>query len=255
MYNIQLPNFEGPLDLLLFFIKRDELDIHDIPIARITGEFLEYTRIMELLDLELAGEFLVMASMLMQIKAKMLLPKTEHTDENAENEIDPRVELVQRLLEYKRYKEAAGYLSSKADLLQYRFYRQFFDNDTKAELLSVEEEFTQVQIYDLIKAFSKVLNKIPKQPTTHTILREPLTIEEQIISILSLLEHHDEVQFSSILPTYDRAILVITFLAVLELIRNNQVSFRQDEQFGDIILFNYKKSSQEQDFGSVSELI
>lgn len=236
MYNIQLPNFEGPLDLLLFFIKRDELDIHDIPISRITSEFLAYTRLIELLDLELAGEFLVMASILMQIKAKMLLPKTENPDENAEDEIDPRAELVRRLLEYKRYKEAAGYLSSKADVIQYRFYRQFFDSDAKAEPISAEEEFTQVQIYDLINAFSKVLNKIPKQPTTHTILREPLTIEEQINTILVLLEQQEELHFSAVLRSADRAILVITFLAILELVRNNQVVFRQDEQFGEIIL-------------------
>ena len=107
-YTIQLPNFEGPLDLLLYFIRRDELNIYDIPIAKITGDFLDYVRLMEMFDLELAGEFMVMAASLMQIKALMLLPREKVNAEGEVEEIDPRAELLQRLLIYKQFKDAAG---------------------------------------------------------------------------------------------------------------------------------------------------
>ena len=129
MYSIKLDNFEGPLDLLMFFIKRDELDIYDIPIASITQEFLEYVRIMELLDLELAGEFVVMAATLLGIKAQMLLPReTAVGPDGVEVELeDPRSELVQKLLEYKRYKEVADQLSTQADEQRYVLYRQVFE--------------------------------------------------------------------------------------------------------------------------------
>ncbi|MFM8437277.1 MAG: segregation and condensation protein A, partial [Candidatus Kapaibacterium sp.] len=128
-YTVKLPNFEGPLDLLLFFIKRDELDIYDIPIGKITREFLEYIRLMQLFDLELAGEFLVMASTLMQIKVRMLLPK--EVDEKGEEVPgdDPRAELVQQLLQYSQYKEVSREFSEREEAQRYVYYRQMFDAD------------------------------------------------------------------------------------------------------------------------------
>jgi segregation and condensation protein A len=241
MYNIQLPNFEGPLDLLLFFIKRDELDVHDIPIARITSEFLDYTRLIELLDLEMAGEFLVMASTLMQIKAKMLLPKEENTDDTPE-ENDPRAELVRRLLEYKRYKEAAAELGQMSEAQYYLYRRQYFDADAKA-LPAPEDEFRNVTLFDLLAAFSKALRRVPKAPFTHNIIRESVTIEQQAQYIMALFDYHAELTFSELITSDDRLVLVTTFLALLELMRSHAVAVRQSEHFGEIVI--YQRLTQE----------
>jgi segregation and condensation protein A len=234
MYNIHLPNFEGPLDLLLFFIKRDEIDIHDIPIARITAEFLDYTRMIELLDLELAGEFIVMASTLMQIKAKMLLPKEETSDDQPEEE-DPRAELVRRLLEYKRYKEAAEHLSGMAQTQHYQYYRRYFEADMKT-LPAPEDEFKNVTLFDLLAAFSKALQKVPKTPPVHNIVRESVTIEQQAQYILALFRYRTEITFDELITSRDRFVIVTTFLALLELIRSRAVLVRQQEHCGEIVL-------------------
>jgi segregation and condensation protein A len=234
MYNIQLPNFEGPLDLLLFFIRRDELDIHDIPIARITAEFLDYTRIIELLDLEMAGEFLVMASTLMQIKAKMLLPKEEKTGDEPDEE-DPRAELVRRLLEYKRYKEAAAELGQMSESQHYHYYRRFFEADVKTT--TPEDEFRNVTLFDLLAAFSKALRRVPKAPSTHNIVRESVTIEQQAQYILALFEYRAELHFTDLITSNDRFWIVTTFLALLELMRNNAVGVRQEEHFSEIVIY------------------
>jgi segregation and condensation protein A len=240
MYSIQLPNFEGPLDLLLFFIKRDELDIHDIPIARITAEFLDYTRFIELLDLELAGEFIVMASTLMQIKAKMLLPKVSTDDDTTEDD-DPRAELVRRLLEYKRYKEAAERLGTMSVAQQHIYRRQFFAADVRATP-SAEDEFRNVTLFDLIAAFSKALKRVPKAPPVHNIVRESVTIEQQAQYILALFEYRAELTFAELITSdtefaADRFLIVTTFLALLELIRSRAVGIRQSEQFAEIVIF------------------
>ncbi len=242
MYNIQLPNFEGPLDLLLFFIKRDELDIHDIPIARITSEFLDYTRMIELLDLEVAGEFIVMASTLMQIKAKMLLPKEENPAEEDQEE-DPRAELVRRLLEYKRYKEAAEQLSGMSESQYYRYYRQFFEADVK-QSSEPDDEFRNVTLFDLLAAFSKALKKVPKAPTIHNIIREAVTIEQQSQYILALFRYRTEICFSELITTDDRTIIVTTFLALLELIRNRSIAVRQSEHFGEIVICQHTEADE-----------
>ncbi len=235
MYTIQLPNFHGPFDLLLFFIKRDELNIHDIPIARIANEFLEYTRIIELLDLELAGEFLVMASTLMQIKAKLLLPEEKKEGEDGQIEEDPRAELVRRLLEYKRYKEAAEELQTMSESQRYIYYRQFFEADSKDDP-ATNDELAHLTLFDLLAAFSRALQKAPKAPTPHTIEREPVTIEEQAALIMALFAYRDEVPFSELVTDTDRSTLVVTFLALLEMMRSHNLTIRQHEQFEEIIL-------------------
>lgn len=236
MYTIQLPNFQGPFDLLLYFIKRDELNIHDIPIARISNEFLEYTRLIELLDLELAGEFLVMASTLMQIKAKMLLPEEKKEGEEAQDENDPRAELVRRLLEYKRYKEAAEELNVMSESQRYIYYRQFFAADVKHDPNPLDE-LSHLTLFDLLAAFSRALQKAPKAPAPHTIEREPVTIEEQAALIMALFQYRDEVAFSELVAHTDRSTLVVTFLALLEMMRNLHIRVRQHEQFGEIYLY------------------
>ena len=147
MYRVKLTGFEGPLDLLLFFIKRDELDIYDIPIARITKGFLEYLHLMASLDLEVAGEFIVMAATLMQIKVRMLLPK----EEGAEEEEDPRAELVRRLIEYKRFKEMSVEMSSMEDGQRSVRYRRFFNADTKIHAPETEEEsLRDINLFNLM---------------------------------------------------------------------------------------------------------
>src|SRR5512139_2265702 len=147
MYRVKLTEFEGPLDLLLFFIRRDELEITDIPISRITQEFLEYLHLMASLDLEVAGEFIVMAATLMQIKVRMLLPR----DENAEEEEDPRAELVRRLVEYKRYKEMSQRMSSMESEQRKVYYRRFFVADPKLEPAEdTQDSLKDISLFNLI---------------------------------------------------------------------------------------------------------
>jgi segregation and condensation protein A len=155
MYKIKLNQFEGPLDLLLFFIKRDELDIYDIPISKITSEFMSYLHMMEQLDLEVAGEFLLMAATLMQIKVRMLLPREV---DNQGEEIDPRMDLVNALLEYKRYKEMAEELQIMESEQRKIFFRGYFEADKKEKVENVERLLKNITIYDLLKAFKKVFS-------------------------------------------------------------------------------------------------
>lgn len=237
MYNVRLPNFEGPLDLLLFFIRRDELDIYDIPIAYITREFLEYIRLMELLDLELAGEFLVMAAALMQIKVRMLLPKEEKEGEEAQEEEDPRAELVRKLLEYKRYKEMAGTLGAMNEEQRYAYYRQFFKGDVVASDSNEEDLLRNVTLFHLLAAFKKALARAPRDVNPHRIEQIAVTVEEQADFILSHFQTRRQLTFSELCSTMPRVVMVVTFLAVLELIRSNRVGIRQEEAFGEILLF------------------
>jgi segregation and condensation protein A len=235
-YVVSLANFEGPLDLLLFFIKRDELDIYDIPIARITEEFLLYTHAMQALDLELAGEFIVMAATLMQIKAKMLLPKPERGPDEEEEE-DPRAELVRRLLEYKQYKEVAEQLRGREDEQRYVYYRQFFKADEKViPLETAEDALKNVTLFDLLTAFKRALDRAPKK-TVHEVEQISYTVEEQTEYILSIFTHRSQVTFFELVDRIERVGIIVTFLALLELIKNRFVAFQQDDNFEDILLY------------------
>ncbi len=236
MYKVELPNFEGPLDLLLFFIKRDELDIYDIPIARITSEFLDYVRLMELLDLELAGEFLVMASMLMQIKVRMLLPREERGENEEAEEEDPRSELVRRLLEYKRYKESAEQLAKRAEVERYAYYRQFF----KADAVSTDDEedlLSNVTLFDLIAAFKRAMERAPREAPKHRIEFEPVTIEEQADFIMGELQEKKQISFFTATNALHIGAVIVTFLAILELMRAGRLAIRQSAAFEDILLY------------------
>ena len=160
MYRVKLTEFEGPLDLLLFFIRRDELEIEDIPISRITREFLDYLHVMAQLDLEIAGDFIVMAATLMQIKVRMLLPR----DENAEEEEDPRAELVRRLIEYKRFKELSQQMGTLEEEQRRVYYRKFFAADTHEEPAEVKEEtLADVSLFNLIAAFRGAMDHMPRK--------------------------------------------------------------------------------------------
>lgn len=234
MYRVKLTDFEGPLDLLLFFIKRDELDIYDIPIAKITKEFLEYLQYLQELDLDIAGEFIVTAAELMQIKAQMLLPRE---GEEEEEEFDPRAELVRRLLEYKRWKEMAEELERMQ--LQHRklAYRGNFDHDPKF----IEEEDTDnlikdVTLFDLIAAFQFAVNKMPRKHV-HEIEKLNVTIDEQMEFILNLFKEKDEVSFYEIaLAMTEKIRVVVTFLALLEMMKSKIIAISQFEPYGDITI-------------------
>jgi segregation and condensation protein A len=236
VYNIRLSNFEGPLDLLLFFIKRDELDIYDIPIASITEEFLSYVRLMEMLDLELAGEFVVMASMLVQIKAQMLLPRDESAQKNEDglDEDDPRAELVRRLLEYKQYKEASEHLASQADEQKYVMYRQVFE----AEAIHAQEDgaYRNATLFDLLKALKKAIDRAPVESDSHVVTRLPVTVEEKSEEIMHLLRERASVRFFELITGKTRVHIVVTFLALLELAKNHVIRIQQDETFNDIVI-------------------
>ncbi len=243
MYTIKLQDFEGPLDLLLFFIKRDELDIYDIPIARITKEFLDYLHYMQELDLEIAGEFLVMAAELMQIKAKMLLPP-EHNDE--EEEIDPRTSLVQRLVEYKRFKEMALEMKQLEEQQLKVFYRGYYNADSyTVEEETAEDLIRDVTFFDLIASFKYAMERMPKR-SVHEIIRINVTIEEQIAYLEQYFQRRSEATFYEIVKDFVEKIrIVVTFLALLECIRMKKVIVRQKEPFGDVSIIRNITETQE----------
>jgi segregation and condensation protein A len=226
--DVTLEMFEGPLDLLLHLIKKNDLDIKDIPIAQITHEYLGYLDLMKDLNLEMAGEFLVMASTLMQIKAQMLLPAPDALQE--ESGPDPRAELVNKLLEYQRFKEAAGMLSvynEKAKDIYYRRIPPAFER---------EDFLLRATSLDLLTAFKRVLDQAPRE--VGQILREEITIEAKIREILDLLEEKSSLAFEELfVPGGQRIHLIITFLALLELIRLKQIVAMQSETFGNIRIF------------------
>ena len=231
MYRVQLKNFEGPLDLLLFFIKRDELDIYDIPISYITEQYLEYIRLMEELDLDVASEFILMASMLMSIKAKMMLP-AEGTEEDEMDENDPRYELVQRLLEYKRYKEMAEKMSDMEDEAKKLHYRQYFEVDEveKESRKASGEAMKDVTMFDLMAAFQKVLSDVKKQQTPHHVEKIKVTVEQQAEYVLEKLHKNGRTAFTAMCRELNSKMkVVVTFLAVLEMLKEQQINLYIDE--------------------------
>lgn len=234
MYKIKLSHFEGPLDLLLFFIKRDELDIYDIPISRITREFMDYLHMLEQLDLEIAGDFILMAATLMQIKVKMLLPKD--IDEKGE-EIDPRADLVKALLEYKRYKEMTDEFSFLEINQRKHSYRGNYDSDSK----SVAEDFStllkNITIYDLIKAFKRAMLEKKPEPV-HQIKKWNVTIEDQIDYLSERVKDCKEISFVEVLVDLaDRIKIVVTFIAMLEMVKAGKIGLKESPNFNDFIIY------------------
>ncbi|OGW90733.1 MAG: hypothetical protein A3D28_04150 [Omnitrophica bacterium RIFCSPHIGHO2_02_FULL_63_14] len=228
-YKIRLEIFEGPLDLLLYLIKRSELEITDIPITRITEQYLEYLNLMELLDLEIAGEFLVMAATLMQIKSKMLLPPDPEVGA-PEEEPDPRAELVRRLLEYKAFKEAADRLRG----FEARRSGVFTRFGVESELDGGDSPFFEGTLFDLITAFSKVLKGLPKG-VVHEVEKDEFSVAEKVHEIFHRLVQTPKIFFSELFRTSRNKFEVITtFLALLELIRLKEVAVSQMDQFGEI---------------------
>ncbi|TYP93698.1 condensin subunit ScpA [Fodinibius salinus] len=222
MYRVQLKNFEGPLDLLLFFIKRDELDIYDIPISYITNQFLEYINLLEELDLDVASEFILMASMLMSIKAKMMLPQEESDDKLDEH--DPRYELVQQLLEYKRYKEMAGRMEDIEEEAQKRHFRGNHEVD-QVNKQATGEALQDVTMFDLMTAFNNILAEVKQRDTVHHVEKIEYTVEEQSEYVINSLRERGRTAFRTFCEELEtRAKIVVTFLAILEMLKERQIN-------------------------------
>jgi segregation and condensation protein A len=233
VYKIKLDQFEGPLDLLLFFIKRDELNIYDIPISYITKEFLEYVNLIKKLDLEIAGDFILMASTLMHIKVRMLLPR--EIDEKGE-EIDPRNELVQALLEYKRYKEMSEELSFFESNQRKIKFRGNFDADVKVTSPGYETLLKNISIYDLAKAFKNAIELVQNQPV-HEIQRLNVTVDQQMEYIFKLLQENPKLYFKMLVKELTEKIrIVVTFIALLELVKMGEITIHESVNFNDFYL-------------------
>ncbi len=230
MYSIRLPNFEGPFDLLLYFIKRDEINIYDIPIARITEEFLSYIKVIKYFDLELAGEFILMASTLMYIKTSLLLPGP--VDDNGIEIEDPRTRLVERLLEYKRFKEAAADLAAKADECKYVYYRNLFAADDK--LAGDNAHFKNATLFDLVNAFQAAIDRLNKKPAEHHVETVTATVEEQIEVINAAISKKGRVRFSDLVANSSANVIVATFLAILDMLKNGNIFIVQNDLFAEI---------------------
>ena len=211
-YKIKLEIFEGPLDLLYYLIKKEEIDIYDIPIAKITVQYLEYLEMMKLLDLDIAGEFILMAATLMQIKSKMLLPPEEVPEELMEEE-DPRSELVRKLLEYKKFKEVADKLAEKENAQSKLYMRQ---SEEKILSDAGDSPFFEASIFDLLTTFSKVLKEVPKE-TFHRIIKDEFTVSKKIHDIFHMLVNEPKLYFSKLLKQAKNKLdIIVTFLAILE---------------------------------------
>ena len=233
MYRVKLTDFEGPLDLLLFFIKRDELDIYNIPISRITREFLEYLHLMASLDLEVAGDFIVMAATLMQIKVKMLLPK----DETAEVEEDPRAELVRRLIEYKRFKEMSQEMGEMEDDQRKVYYRKFFHADTRVQEEGESDDMLQdVSLFNLIAAFKSAIDHMPKK-VVHEVQLLNVSVDEQMSFVLDYLRIHGPTTILRlVVHMTEKVRIIVTIIAILELTKNKILTLAPVEGKDDIMI-------------------
>jgi len=232
-YRIKLQNFEGPLDLLLFFISRDKINIYDIPIHKITDEFLKYIEMMKLLKIEVAGEFILMASMLMRIKSRMLLPKPE--PEEGEEIEDPRIDLVQQLLEYKRFKEA-GFELEKSQEIHSMSYPKGIKERIEQQEESLADVMQDVKLVDLLIMFDKLMKNLPEQ-NIYELNAEEYNISQELEKIRGQFLNIKKMPF---LHLFQKAVtklkVVVTFMAILEMIQNKELNLIQDNVFGEIQL-------------------
>ncbi|MGH1336358.1 MAG: segregation and condensation protein A [Aureispira sp.] len=238
-YQIKLPEFEGPFDLLLFFIERDELDIYDIPIASITNDFLSYLRQLEELNIDSASEFILVASTLMRIKAKMLLPRKELDEEG--NAIDPRAELVQRLIEYRRYKSI---LEELREMEQARAARQQRGNvltelQQAATQALADAELENLTLFRILKAYEQVMANFEfrNEKTSHTIVKVHYTLEERRDYLMQRLGRSDRLGFVQVFEACENRLhAIFTFLAILDLMQLERIIFVEGQGFNDFTL-------------------
>ena len=248
--HFKLPVFEGPLDLLLHLIRENKIDIYDIPIVDITRQYMVYIELMKELNLEIAGDFLVMAATLIHIKSRTLLPPSE--EEAEEPEEDPRSELVKRLMEYQAYKESSLSLRKREEIWKNVFHRGLPDkNEFEFE---PEPALFEANVFDLISAFQKMLEKAPEQNLE--ITRETLTVADKINYIIERIENVDGVRFEDLFEEgFTKVTLLVTFLAVLEIVRLGLVKIYQESAFGLIWLMNPQKQGSEAPAGSNEEVL
>ena len=234
LYRIQLEVFEGPFDLLLFLIHKDEIDIYDIPIVEITEQFLKYVESGDRINLEHAGEFIEMVSILMKIKVSMLLPDRKGEDDEIE---DPRTDLVKRLIEYKRYKEVSKEFEDLERQIADIKPRQYFNylKDLSNQAMDQDIEYLEdISLYDLIKAYKRVADSIPKI-TEHHVERIQVTIEDQSNYLRENLKKKGKLLFSEIFTSFkDKIIHVVTFIAILEMTKLKEIYLNQTACFTDI---------------------
>lgn len=226
-FEIKLPLFEGPFDLMLFFIERDELDIYDIPISKITLDFLDYIHHLEKLEIEVASDFILFAATLMKIKSKMLIPRPELNEDGIE--IDPREELIRNLLEYKKYKSVIEDLAGLEldQLSKEKRGNLLSELDSLSKVEDVDAEMQHVDLYKLLKVFQRTMAKMASRvdETTHTVIQYPYTIEQQKEFVLERTSFKQQVPFDELISFNPEKIFVIyTFLAILELLQLSQVT-------------------------------
>jgi segregation and condensation protein A len=246
-FEIKLPLFEGPFDLLLFFIERDELDIHDIPIFKITNDFMAYIAQLEQLNMDVASEFILTAATLMRIKAKMLLPRTEK-DEHGQ-EIDPRKELVQHLLEYKKFKAIMGDLADMEERRQQQETRGNLDDELRliAKKSKLDYELQDLSLYKLMRVFEKAMNRYEDEQTRpkHTVYTYPYTIDQQRDFIQMKLKTCSFVSFTELITEFpDKIGIIFNFLAILDLLQLQVISILVDEGFNNFRITAFDKTLQ-----------
>jgi segregation and condensation protein A len=231
-YSVRLDMFEGPLDLLLHLVRKNDVDIRDIQIAVITRQYLDYLKLMKELNLEVAGDFLVMAATLLHIKSRLLLPQDEQ-QEGEEEELDPRAELVRRLLEYQQYKDAGQVIGARALLGREVFSRACPDPALAAA--QNEEGPLEVSLFELVDAVRLLMARIPAESFHDVAPGDSLSIADCINEILSLLQERETVQFDDLVADeLTRERVIVTFLALLELCRLKLIRIFQSEQHGSI---------------------
>jgi segregation and condensation protein A len=235
LYKIKLPVFEGPFDLLLYLIRKNEIDIYDIPIAQITREYLEYIELMQMFDLEIAGEFIEMVATLILIKTRMLLPQP--TTEDNELPEDPRLQLTLQLLEYKRFKENSEKLQEIEEHRRHYFPRASTIRRQLKNIAPPAEEFVvDATLFDLLSAFKKALDNMPKV-TVHQVQTIKVTIEEQVRFIFERLQGKPYIIFRELAEELHSKIhIIVTFMAILDLMRLKMISCKQEAPFADIRL-------------------
>ena len=244
-YQIKLEMFEGPFDLLFHLIEENEVDIYDIPIAKITEQYLDYISTMQMLDLDVASEFLVMAANLLSIKAKMLLPKPPAVDEGVpEEDYDPRDELVEKLLEYKKFKLMAEYLQEKESFMTTVYTRQ---NEEEAflHLFSEENPLEGISLFNLLDSLREVLDRAAEQELTGEIPRDEVTIRDKMKEIMRRLFFQKQgITFKDLFrPKVSKVEIIVTFLALLELIRKGRLKAYQSKVFGEIMIYSSEKEA------------
>jgi segregation and condensation protein A len=233
-YRVRLDVFEGPLDLLLHLVKKNEVDLSDLPVATITDQYIAYLDLLQQLDLDMAGEYLVMAATLLHLKSRLLLPSEEAADE--ESGEDPRAELARQLLEYQRFKEAAEMLDRNSMLGRDVFTRVPMRNEVLDGQEVAQDVVYDVSLGDLLDALQDVL-KNAEPGVVHQVILEQISLRERVCMVLDLLRERTQVAFTDLLSAdTSRLQILVTFLAALELVRTRMIDVNQGERFGPIML-------------------